>query len=206
MKGQFISFEGIEGVGKSTLQQGLGSALIAKGFDVLQTREPGGTVLGEKLRQAILSPDHETVQPITELLVMFASRAQHVKEVIQPALEKGKIVLCDRFSDTSRAYQGGGRHIPAEWIESLVEMTHPNTHPDLTFWIDLPPEEALQRARKRSIKGDRIENEQLTFFENARLVYQALVKKEPKRFVRLDGRRSPEEILSEALKIFSVHR
>lgn len=204
MTGIFITFEGTEGVGKSTLQHALAEALKEEGYEVLVTREPGGTKLGEGLRQAILSPDHEAVAPITELLVMFAARAQHVQQCIQPALQAGKIVLCDRFTDTSYAYQIGGRGLPAIWLEQLVEMTHPNLQPDLTLWLDMPIEQALARAKKRSA-ADRIEQEKIDFFEKAREVYAKLAKQEPRRVVRLDAAKTPEELLQNALALIKQH-
>lgn len=203
MSGMLITFEGIEGVGKSTLQKGLAEALRSQGYDVLLTREPGGTNLGEKLRQAILLPDHEAVEPITELLIMFAARAQHVASCIKPALEQGKIILCDRFSDTSRAYQGGGRGLPMAWIEDLVQMTHPDLQPDITFWLDMPVEAALMRAQKRSA-ADRIEKEQVDFFVRAQKVYAALASQELHRFTRLDASASEADVLQQALMLFKA--
>lgn len=201
MSGMFVTFEGIEGVGKSTLQKGLAEVLQASGYEVLLTREPGGTRLGEQLRHAILSKDHEETTPVTELLVMFAARAQHVEECIKPALNAGKIVLCDRFTDTTRAYQCGGRGLPASWIDQLIEMTHSNLMPDISFWLDLPVEEALQRAKSRS-EADRIEKETKDFFERARAVYQGLAETEPQRLVRLNAKLSPAVLIQEAIKIF----
>jgi dTMP kinase len=202
MPGIFITFEGIEGVGKSTLQMAMAEALRLKEFDVLVTREPGGTPLGENLRQAILSQDHVVVDPVTELLIMFAARAQHVTQCIQPALAEKKIVLCDRFSDTSRAYQGGGRGLPMQYIEELVLMTHPTTHPTLTFWLDLPVAQALSRVGKRAMAFDRIEQEKIDFFERARAVYAQLALTEPQRIIRLDAALNPDELLQQALKVF----
>jgi dTMP kinase len=199
MSGLFITFEGIEGVGKSTLQRALAEVLQARAVDAFITREPGGTKLGEYLRQAVLSPEHESVEPIAELLVMFAARAQHVMTSIQPALAKGSVVLCDRFSDTSFAYQGGGRGLPSAWIESLVAMTHADLQPDLTFWLDLPVSEALARVAKRSA-ADRIEQEKVDFFERARACYALRASAEPKRIVRLDASHTPEELVQQALR------
>jgi len=200
MSGLLITFEGIEGVGKSTLQHALADALKKRGKEVLLTREPGGTQLGEQLRAAILSADHMHVTPMAELLVMFAARAQHVAEVIQPALAKGTLILCDRFSDTSFAYQGGGRQIPFAWIESLVKMTHADVQPHLTFWLDLPVAQALARAKKRSA-ADRIEQETVDFFQQARECYAARALAEPKRIVRLDATGTPEQLLQQSLEI-----
>lgn len=205
MPGLFITFEGIEGVGKSTLQAAIAQALQAQGKDVLVTREPGGTTLGERLRQVILSPEHESVTPITELLVMFAVRAQHVAERIQPALASGAIVLCDRFSDTSFAYQGGGRHLPVAWIEALVTMTHQHVQPQLTFWLDLPVDQALARANKRSA-ADRIEQEQIDFFQRARDCYKARAAEEPARIIRLDAALTLEALVQQALSFIDLYK
>lgn len=203
MTGIFVTFEGIEGVGKSTLQNTLSVALRAEGHDVFVTREPGGTKLGEHLRHAILSKDHKAVQPVAELLVMFAARAQHVEECIKPALRSGKIVLCDRFTDTTRAYQAGGRGLPNAWIDQLIEMTHPNLQPDITFWLDLPVDQALERAKNRSA-SDRIEQEQKDFFERARQVYETLLQTQPHRFVRLDASQHQGSLLQQALEMINL--
>ncbi len=200
MSGLFVTFEGIEGVGKSTLQKALSEALKQHGYSVVITREPGGTKLGEKLRDAILSPDHELVLPVTELLVMFAARAQHLEECIRPALKQNKIVLCDRFTDTTRAYQAGGRGLPMRWVDELAEMTHPGLTPDLTFWLDLPVDVALGRATHRSA-ADRIEQEKMDFFERAQKTYQDLAKAAPFRFVRLDAGLSSSELMETALNV-----
>lgn len=200
MSGLFITLEGIEGVGKSTLHHALVEALQHQGNTVLSTREPGGTKLGERLRQAILSPEQEPVVPVAELLVMFAARAQHVVQCIQLALARGEIVLCDRFSDTSFAYQGAGRGLPTAWIESLVAMTHAGLQPDITFWLDCSVEQGLARAKKRAA-ADRIEQETVDFFERARAGYAACARAEPERFVRLNAACTPEELLQQALSV-----
>ncbi|MCD6046806.1 MAG: tmk [Gammaproteobacteria bacterium] len=201
MSGIFITFEGIEGVGKSTLQKGLAEALEAQGYSVLLTREPGGTKLGEKLRAAILSKEQGAVAPVAELLIMFAARAQHVEECIKPALAAGKVVLCDRFTDTTRAYQCGGRGLPDAWLEQLIEMTHCGLTPDISFWLDLPVDEALGRAKNRS-EADRIEQETKDFFERAREVYRNLASAEPQRVIRLDAASLPQALIQQALEVF----
>jgi len=203
MQGTFITFEGIEGVGKSTLQTGLAKALKKEKYNVLVTREPGGTTLGEKLRDAILTTDHGHVTPAAELLVMFAARAQHIDSCVKPALDEGKIILCDRFTDTTRAYQGGGRRLPEQWIDHLVAMTHPDLQPDITFWLDLPVEQALERTKKRAT-ADRIEQEKLDFFTRVQEAYKQLAASEPHRIIRLDASHPPHILVQECLEMIKT--
>jgi dTMP kinase len=191
MRGRFITFEGIDGSGKSTQLTATASALRASGIDVLETREPGGTALGESLRTILLG---RTMSPLTETLLMFAARAEHVDEVIIPALGTGHWVLCDRFTDASYAYQSGGRGIPAEWIANLETWAHPTLQPDLTVVIDLDPKQAaIRRARVRT--PDRFEAEDVAFFERVREVYAARARAEPNRILLIDGARPSAEIL-----------
>ncbi|TMH75457.1 MAG: dTMP kinase [Betaproteobacteria bacterium] len=191
MRGRFITFEGIDGSGKSTQLTATASALRASGIDVLETREPGGTALGESLRTILLG---RTMSPLTETLLMFAARVEHVDEVIVPALGTGHWVLCDRFTDASYAYQSGGRGIPAEWIANLETWAHPTLQPDLTVVIDLDPKQAaMRRARVRT--PDRFEAEDVAFFERVREVYAARARAEPNRILLIDGARPSAEIL-----------
>ena len=191
MRGRFITFEGIDGSGKSTQLAATASALRASGIDVLETREPGGTALGESLRTILLG---RTMSPLTETLLMFAARVEHVDEVIVPALGTGHWVLCDRFTDASYAYQSGGRGIPAEWIANLETWAHPTLQPDLTVVIDLDPKQAaMRRARVRT--PDRFEAEDVAFFERVREVYAARARAEPNRILLIDGARPSAEIL-----------
>jgi dTMP kinase len=191
MRGRFITFEGIDGSGKSTQLTATASALRASGIDVLETREPGGTALGESLRTILLG---RTMSPLTETLLMFAARVEHVDEVIVPALGTGHWVLCDRFTDASYAYQSGGRGIPAEWIANLETWAHPTLQPDLTVVIDLDPKQAaIRRARVRT--PDRFEAEDVAFFERVREVYAARARAEPNRILLIDGARPSAEIL-----------
>jgi dTMP kinase len=191
MRGRFITFEGIDGSGKSTQLTATASALRASGIDVLETREPGGTALGESLRTILLG---RTMSPLTETLLMFAARVEHVDEVIIPALGTGHWVLCDRFTDASYAYQSGGRGIPAEWIANLETWAHPTLQPDLTVVIDLDPKQAaIRRARVRT--PDRFEAEDVAFFERVREVYAARARAEPNRILLVDGARPSAEIL-----------
>ncbi|WP_396586322.1 dTMP kinase [Bermanella sp. R86510] len=164
-KGRFITIEGIEGVGKTTNLQFIESWLTDKNIPYIVTREPGGTPLGEQLRQLLLHGD--AVSSKTELLLMFAARAQHLEEVILPALNEGKWVICDRFTDSTFAYQGGGRQLNPEWIKSLESLVHESMQPDVTLLLDAPVEIGRARAAKRSA-SDRIESEDLVFFNRVR--------------------------------------
>jgi len=191
MRGRFITFEGIDGSGKSTQLSATAAALRAGGINVLETREPGGTPVGEALRAILLQ---RSMSPLTETLLMFAARIEHIDEVIVPALGTGHWVLCDRFTDASYAYQSGGRGIAVEWIASLEAWVHPTLQPDLTVVIDLDPRQAaLRRARVRL--PDRFESEDVAFFERVRNVYLARARAEPDRFLVLDGSRPGAEIL-----------
>ena len=191
LKGKLIAIEGIDGSGKSTQMTATASALRADGIDVLETREPGGTALGELLRSILLE---RAMSPLTETLLMFAARVEHVDEVIMPALGTGHWVLCDRFTDATYAYQLGGRGIAPEWIASLETWVHPTLQPDLTVVIDLDPRQAaLRRAKVR--RPDRFEGEDVAFFERVRNVYLTRVRAEPKRFLLVDGADSSARIL-----------
>lgn len=190
----FISLEGGEGAGKSTVMAAIAASLVGHGFDVLQTREPGGTPAGEAIRQLLLDPAHHLL-PETELLLMFASRAQLVRESILPALERGVAVLSDRFTDASFAYQGGGRRIDAACIAEL-ERWAAGIKPDLTFLLDVGVEQGLARARSRGGEPDRIEREQVDFFERVRGAYRARAAAEPQRFRVIDASQSAETVVA----------
>lgn len=194
----FISFEGTEGVGKSTLIQSLADYLQQQGNDVVLTREPGGTVLAEQIRQLLLSSQHEAMSESCELLLIFAARAQHIAQVIQPALQAGQWVLSDRFVDASFAYQGGGRGLNVDTIELLRQQFVP-VMPQLTFWLDAPVELGMQRARKRGTL-DRFEQEKLEFFQKVRACYQSRASAEPARFIKLDASQTPGQILAQAIE------
>jgi dTMP kinase len=199
-RGRFVTFEGIEGAGKSSLQRALTEALTARGVRVCATREPGGTPLAEEIRQLALARRSDGMPPTAELLLMFAARAAHVAQRIEPALVHGEWVLCDRFTDASRAYQGGGRGLAKETIDALANIAHPALSPDLTFLLDLPPETGLARARSRQEQGDRFEDEALAFFARVRACYLELATQEPQRFCVLDATRTPAELLVAALE------
>lgn len=186
-RGRFITLEGGEGAGKSTQLQTVAACLTAAGIPFLTTREPGGTPRAEAIRGLLLSPgEAEPMASETELLLMFAARAQHVKQRIEPALAAGTWVLCDRFTDATRAYQGGGRGLDLSQIEALAAWVHGDCWPDLTLLLDVPAAQGLARAEKRSAK-DRIEQEALAFFERVRAHYLAQAAAEPTRFRVIDA-------------------
>lgn len=198
MRGVFISLEGGEGAGKSTLLAGLRDHLVGQGIDLVQTREPGGTPLGEALRAILLDPAMRGMGAESELLMMFASRAQLVRECIAPALAAGRWVLCDRFADASYAYQGGGRGQPMERIAALEAWACAGIAPDLTLLLDLPVADGRARAAGRGA-ADRIEGEADAFFERVRKAYRARAMAEPGRFRVLDASGTPEQVLAEAI-------
>lgn len=203
MKGLFITFEGGEGSGKSTQIAILKKRLESSGRQVLETREPGGTPLGESIRQLLQHDDAgKGMSPESELLLFAASRAQHVRELIVPALAAGKIVLCDRFLDSSAVYQGVARVLNAEEVEALNKFAVGPAIPDLTILIDLKPEEGLARVHTRSKgKFDRIEQETAEFFQEVRRGYLDLAAAEPERFYVIDGSKSVEELSQIIAKI-----
>lgn len=192
----FISFEGIEGVGKSTQLAFVEQMLVEAGVSVVVTREPGGTRMGEEIRDVLLSHRDEHVVPMTELLLMFAARSQHVGTVIRPALERNAWVLCDRFVDATYAYQGGGRGLPISLIERLETLVLQGFKPDRTLVFDAPPEIGLERVKKRGAQ-DRIEQEKIDFFRRVRTVYQERAATDPKRYHLIDATQSIESVKEE---------
>jgi dTMP kinase len=187
-RGKFITLEGIEGAGKSTATTFVSAWLTEHGVAAQMTREPGGTPLAERIRQMVLERGEETVSPITETLLMFAARALHVQNVILPALTRGEWVVCDRFTDATRAYQGSGRGVDAHLLGTLAAAVHGGLDPDCTVLFDLPAATGLARARGRSGAGaDRFEAETLAFFERVRAGYLALARAEPQRFHVVDA-------------------
>ena len=193
----FISFEGTEGVGKTTLIQGLATALREQGVELVLTREPGGTPLAERIRELLLVNDDEPVDRHCELLLLFAARAQHLAEVIQPALALGKWVLCDRFIDASFAYQCGGRGLAHTQVQSLVDQFVPIL-PNLTFWLDAPIELGMARATARGAL-DRFEQERMAFFERVHAEYVTRAQADPQRIRRLDATLPQDQVLAQAL-------
>ncbi|MCQ4347861.1 dTMP kinase [Pseudomonas stutzeri] len=186
MSGLFITLEGPEGAGKSTNRDYLAERLRAAGCDVLLTREPGGTPLAERIRELLLAPSDEPMAADTELLLVFAARAQHLAQVIRPALAAGRVVLCDRFTDATYAYQGGGRGLPLERIAQLESFVQGELRPDLTLVFDLPVEIGLARAAARG-RLDRFEQEAQAFFEAVRQTYLARARLAPQRYRLLDA-------------------
>ncbi len=191
MKGKFITLEGVDGAGKSTHLSWLVEHLRAHGRSVVQTREPGGTALGEKLRALLL---HEKMHLETEALLMFAARREHLDQVIQPALMRGDWVVCDRFTDASFAYQGGGRGLSNEKLVQLETWVQQGFHPDLTLLFDLPIEIASQRMAGAGRELDRFEQEQVDFHERVRAAYLARAAQMPQRVKVIDSRESLRSI------------
>lgn len=181
MKGKFITVEGSEGAGKSTNLDFIHQQLQSENKNVIITREPGGTELGEAIRELLLGHKHDGMSDDCELLLMFAARAQHLERVIKPALEEGIWVLCDRFTDATYAYQGGGRGIPAERIEALENWVQGELRPDLTLFLDLPVAVGMKRAGDRSAP-DRFEKQQIDFFERVRACYLERANTNPERY------------------------
>ena len=194
--GKFVTMEGIEGVGKSTQVARLSAALQGKGVAHVVTREPGGTALAETIRDVVLTARDEALPPTAELLLMFAARAVHIKNLVEPNLRAGRWVICDRFTDATYAYQGGGRGVPIEQIRELEAMVQGALRPDLTVLLDVPVANALARARTRNAGAveDRFEREKSEFFERVRAAYLARAAADPARIAVVDATRSVDEI------------
>lgn len=195
---RFVSLEGGEGAGKTTVLGALRAALQEEGHEVVSTREPGGTPLAEMIRRLLLDPSHEPASAETELLLMFAARAQHLHETIRPALERGAWVLSDRFTDSSYAYQGGGRGLDAGFIAEL-EHRVVGLRPGLTLLLDVGVMQGRERARGRDLVPDRIEGERDEFFERVRATYRARAAAEPDRFRVIDASQPPDRVASDAV-------
>ena len=187
MKGRLITLEGGEGAGKSTAVETIRSWLEARGRQVILTREPGGTAAAEQIRELLLDPATGELTPTTELLLMFAARAENLARVIRPALEAGQDVICDRFTDASMAYQGGGRELGREPVETLASMVHPDLKPDLTLLLDIDVAAGLSRIRQRGSGPDRFEQNRQEFLERVRASYLDQAGREPERFVVIDA-------------------
>ena len=211
-RGRFITFEGLDGTGKSTQLRKLATALRAAGHKVVETREPGGTATGEKIRRVLLDSATEGLSPLAEMALMFASRAQHIAEVIQPALDHGQIVLCDRFTDSTEAYQGSGRKLGSEAVLELHRVLCGDLQPDLTILLDSDPAMSLGRARERNRRashharkhankhagkhhGDenRFEQQNRAFFARVHEGYVAIAAREPQRVAAVDARGTPQQ-------------
>jgi dTMP kinase len=191
--GLLITVEGGEGVGKTTNLQFIARYLRAKGVDLVQTREPGGTPLAEQIRELLLSAREEPVAPTAELLLIFAARAQHLQQVVYPAIKQGQWVLCDRFTDATYAYQGGGRQLDERHIATLESLVQDGFRPDVTLLLDMPVAEGLARASGRG-ELDRFEQEQLSFFDRVRAAYWDRVRQYPGQYRVLDASGTLEQV------------
>ena len=200
-RGKFITFEGLDGSGKSTQLRRLATALREAGHRVVETREPGGTATGEKIRKVLLDSATAGLSPLAEMALMFASRAQHIAEVIEPGLASGEIVLCDRFTDSTEAYQGSGRRLGSDAVRELHRVLCGNLQPDLTILLDSNPHASVSRARRRNKRNsknasrhhdeNRFEQETRTFFARVREGFAAIAKREPGRVITVDARGTP---------------
>ncbi len=203
MDGKLITFEGIDGSGKSTQIRMLAGELRLREFDVLTTREPGGTPLGRRLRESFLETE-EDVDPFAELLLFAADRAQHVNFLVKPALEQGKIILSDRYADATFAYQGAGRGFPTRTVNQVIKLATGGLKPDLTIFFDLSIEKSLARMSSRPEDGNqnnRMDLETTDFYNRVRNAYLGIAKKEPRRFRVIDANGSIEEIQSQVVKV-----
>jgi dTMP kinase len=203
-KGLFVSFEGIEGCGKTTQATLLAKWLKSRGHRVIVTREPGGTPIAERLRKVLLDSKNHSMAPLTELLLLQASRAQHLAQVIIPALKAGKIVICDRFADSSTAYQGYGRGMALEMVKQLNQIAVDGCWPRLTLVFDLPVEKGFARAAKRKRALDRMEQQQIAFHRKVRRGFLAIAKADPARVKVLDGSFPPDVIQAAVRQLVSV--
>ena len=192
--GRFITLEGIEGAGKSTVARFVLEWLQTRGIAAVLTREPGGTPLAERVRELVLTPDGEAMPPAAETLLMFAARSIHLANLIRPALARGDWVVCDRFTDATRAYQGGGRGLDPAAIESLATLVHADLMPDLTLLLDLPVPLGLARAAARRGEADRFEQERVPFFERVRAAYLAVAHADAQRFCIVDAARDLAQV------------
>ena len=199
----FISFEGIDKSGKSTQISLLVDWVKQKGYEVVQTSEPGGTGLGEKIEKILLEPSTKEINGISELFLYLADRAEHVEKIIKPALEKGKIVISDRFADATIAYQGYGRRLDTPWVEELNKRATHGFLPDITFLLDISPD--LAKKRSGSEEKDRIENEKISFHQKVRQGYLKLAKKHTERIKVINGEGSVEEIQLRIRKMLGKH-
>ncbi len=199
-RGLFVTFEGAEGVGKSTQIATFVEALRDQNVDVLETREPGGTVNAERIRAVLKDHTDEVMPDVAEMLLMFAARAINVTNTIRPALEQGSWVVADRFTDSTRAYQGGGRGLPRDRIDTLADWVHGDVNPDVTLLLDAPVEVGLERASRRG-EVDRIETEQVDFFQRVRDSYLELAKSEPERVIVVDASRPLADVQEDVKQI-----
>ena len=201
-RGKFITVEGIEGVGKSTNIEFLSALIEENGYCVIRAREPGSTPMAERIRELLLERNEEPITDIAELLLFFAARSLHITNSIRPALEAGHWVVCDRFTDASRAYQGNGRGLNQEWINTLANWVQQNLQPDLTILLDAPAEVGMLRAGQRGV-ADRLEIEKIDFYTRVRDGYLALADAEPKRFTIIDACQPLHQVQAIIMNIMS---
>lgn len=194
MRGRLITLEGGEGAGKSSAVSCMADWLRSQGRDVVLTREPGGTPAAERIRAVLLDPATGDIEPLTEALLMFAARAENLAGVIRPALAAGQDVICDRFTDASRAYQGGGRELGMAAINALADLVHPDLEPDLTVVLDVPVEIGMARIRGRGQSPDRFEQNRTDFLQRVRSTYLDLAEAAPKRFAVIDASQAIDEV------------
>ncbi|MEM9336010.1 MAG: dTMP kinase [Pseudomonadota bacterium] len=199
-RGLFVTFEGGEGVGKSTQISTFVSALRELGIEVLETREPGGTRNAERIRSVLKEHTDEIMPDVAEMLLMFSARAINVANTIRPTLETGSWVVADRFTDSTRAYQGGGRGLPSDRIDTLANWVHGDVNPDVTILLDAPVEVGMQRANQRG-ESDRIETEKIDFFNRVRETYLALARSEAKRFIVVDASQPLAQVQAEIRQV-----
>ena len=206
-RGLFITFEGLDGSGKTTQMQLLARRLFVEGHEPTVTVEPGGTVIGSQIRKILLDSSNKSLHPIAELLLYFASRAQNVQQSILPALQRGKIIICDRFTDSSLAYQGFGRGLGEQVITDLHRIACGTLTPDLTFFLDIDVETTLERAHRRNRTLDRqqatqtrMDEQEVSFYRKVRRGYRTLARREPERFRLIDGRRDAEVVAARIWK------
>jgi len=205
-RGLFVTFEGLDGCGKTTQMRLLGDRLRERGLNVIEAVEPGGTVIGQGIRRILLDPAHHGMDPITEMLLYFAARAQNVTEIVEPALAAGSIVLSDRWTDSTFAYQGFGRQLGGEIVDQLDAIACRGRKPDITFFIEIDLDASLSRARRRNVEdantATRMDDQSRAFFARVQQGYEALVAREPRRVFRIDGRGTPEEVAARVAAVF----
>ena len=201
----FISFEGLDGCGKSTQALLLKQRLETNGKRVLLLREPGGTKISEKIREILLDKIHSEMNPIAEIFLFSSARAQLVSEIIKPALQENDIVICDRYVDSTTAYQGFGRGISLESVRAINTIATQELLPDVTFFLDIPVHEAIHRRKKSRNENDRMEEAKISFFHNIYNGFLSIMNNEPQRFLRIDGMKSINDIHNEVWNIFTLH-
>ena len=203
-RGRFITLEGGEGAGKTTAAGWIVEWLENRGHNVVRTREPGGTIAAERIRDLLLDPEIGDLESVTELLLMFAARAENLARIIRPTLENGQTVLCDRFTDASRAYQGGGRKLGIQLVDRLADLVHPDLQPDLTVLLDVPVEIGMERVRQRGNQTDRFERSRQEFLERVRAAYLSQARVEPERIAVIDASRDMSEVRNQVLRVLEA--